>query len=323
MILLNVCGSVMHQKPTYNFKVPNNITSLDQLSNTHGWTTYEPFEVPYTSCSLYNKAGVTDFMHNPQTDFFVGAGKDSITIIVGESWTHGEKIRDSHCDFYEPPESFEKALSQTLGARIAKHLDTDLHQSAWPGNFNAYYFKRLGELVEMYKHQYKKVYIVACITAHCREDPQGSMKSITPDMLSYDFWYNDNHNGKTPQQYLSDYESIWLDYLEELALDNTSIEVICWKNFTKWYSDLSNRNFINIAEQTACDMFGGFTPTLIGPAALTHGLLHSLSSHAELSQWATELEKMHTIWDDESHSFSHYMTEEDTDTFAKYLTSIL
>ena len=66
--------------------VYNNITSLAQLENTHGWKSLETFEVPYSAMMLFNCAGITDFQHVPNTDFFLGAGNDSITTSVSMAW---------------------------------------------------------------------------------------------------------------------------------------------------------------------------------------------------------------------------------------------
>lgn len=304
--------------------VDNNITSLAQLENTHGWKSLETFEVPYSAMMLFNCAGITDFQHVPNTDFFLGAGKDTITIIVGESWTYGETIRvDKHGqrveDNIEATESFEQAISNTIGAKIAKILDSDLHQSAWPGNSNAYYFKRLDSLIEEYKDRYDKVYIVVCITEHFREEscaPTG----IFPDMVSHKFWHTDDHGHKTPEHFLSDYESIYLDHLEHIALNNSNFQIICWKNFTKWYSDISDRKIISIAEHTITDMFRGTTPTVIAPPCLEKGIFYNLCNQSQLENYAAEIEK--TNESNHCHS-SHYPNAEEIDLYAKYLTDII
>lgn len=304
--------------------VDNNITSLAQLENTHGWKSLETFEVPYSAMMLFNCAGITDFQHVPNTDFFLGAGKDTITIIVGESWTYGETIRvDKHGqrveDNIEATESFEQAISNTIGAKIAKILDSDLHQSAWPGNSNAYYFKRLDSLIEEYKDRYDKVYIVVCITEHFREEscaPTG----IFPDMVSHKFWHTDDHGLKTPEHFLSDYESIYLDHLEHIALNNSNFQIICWKNFTKWYSDISDRKIISIAEHTITDMFRGTTPTVIAPPCLEKGIFYNLCNQSQLENYAAEIEK--TNESNHCHS-SHYPNAEEIDLYAKYLTDII
>ena len=304
--------------------VYNNITSLAQLENTHGWKSLETFEVPYSAMMLFNCAGITDFQHVPNTDFFLGAGKDTITIIVGESWTYGETIRvDKHGqrveDNIEATESFEQAISNTIGAKIAKILDSDLHQSAWPGNSNAYYFKRLDSLIEQYKDRYDKVYIVVCITEHFREEscaPTG----IFPDMVSHKFWHTDDHGHKTPEHFLSDYESIYLDHLEHIALNNSNFQIICWKNFTKWYSDISDRKIISIAEHTITDMFRGTTPTVIAPPCLEKGIFYNLCNQSQLENYAAEIEK--TNESNHCHS-SHYPNAEEIDLYAKYLTDII
>ena len=304
--------------------VDNNITSLAQLENTHGWKSLETFEVPYSAMMLFNCAGITDFQHVPNTDFFLGAGKDTITIIVGESWTYGETIRvDKHGqrveDNIEATESFEQAISNTIGAKIAKILDSDLHQSAWPGNSNAYYFKRLDSLIEQYKDRYDKVYIVACITEHFREEscaPTG----IFPDMVSHKFWHTDDHGHKTPEHFLRDYESIYLDHLEHIARNNSNFQIVCWKNFTKWYSDISDRKIISIAEHTITDMFRGITPTVIAPPCLEKGMFYNLCNQSQLENYAAEIEK--TNESNHCHD-SHYPNAEEIDLYAKYLTDII
>lgn len=304
--------------------VDNNITSLDQLENTHGWKSLETFKVPYSAMMLFNCAGITDFQHVPNTDFFLGADKDSITIIVGESWTYGEMIRVDKTgarvqDSIEATESFEQAISNTIGAKIAKILDSDLHQSAWPGNCNAYYFKRLDSLIERYKDCYDKVYVVACITEHFREEscaPTG----IFPDMVSHKFWHTDDHSYKTPEHFLSDYESIYLDHLEHLAQNNSNLQIVCWKNFTKWYSDISVRKIISIAEQTITDMFRGTTPTVISPACLENGLFYDLCNQSQLEKYVAEIEHINKI--NKCHP-SHYPNTEEIDIYAKYLTTNL
>ena len=139
-------------------------------------------------------------------------------------------------------------------------------------------------------------------------------------MVSHKFWHTDDHGHKTPEHFLSDYESIYLDHLEHIALNNSNFQIVCWKNFTKWYSDISDRKIISIAEHTITDMFRGTTPTVIAPPCLEKGIFYNLCNQSQLENYAAEIEK--TNESNHCHS-SHYPNAEEIDLYAKYLTNII
>lgn len=173
------------------------------------------------------------------TEFHLQYGKDSLLLVIGESWTYGEGVKDIATGIQQY--SLDTQIRYGFGSRLAKGLNTDFYQYAVPGNSNGNMFKELIRILEYLNNNfsYKKIYICMQMTDQSRE--QCVLKQDFSDHPLYEHY---NSNKKISfDDWLSKYDEIFLDILEETIKKYSNIDAIVWKNFSSFLNKKEYNSF--------------------------------------------------------------------------------
>jgi hypothetical protein len=164
------------------------------------------------------------------SEFYIKRNKDSLLIVVGESWTYGESLRGiaSALQRY----NLVSQLSSCFGARMALMMGADYYQYAVPGNCNFYMFQELPRILEhVSKMGYKQVYICMQMTEPGREQAIANKLEDTP--------FQNFYNNVTPkisfESWIQQYDESFFKWFNSIILkfknDVNIKDAILWKNF--------------------------------------------------------------------------------------------
>ena len=227
--------------------IPATWRNIDELDITHAdhqpwinfpWGDLTVFDTDRKDISLH-RVGEPHGMF-PNTKFLLQHSNielvDTLTIVVGESWCYGGKIRDMNKGGGESRDSFVKALTKTMGANIARLGGTDLLQSAFPGDNTSNMVQKAISAVEQYRHTYKHIRVLVQFTDVIRES--GVLSSL-PDDDHMKKFYGDGiapNVESTPMPFLDFLNSYETGYLDKLSkqCDYDNVDICVWKNFTPW-----------------------------------------------------------------------------------------
>lgn len=164
------------------------------------------------------------------SEFHVKRNKDSLLIVVGESWAYGESLQGIATGLQHY--NLVSQLTSCFGARMALEMGTDYYQYAVPGNCNFYMFQELSRILEHVSTlNYKQVYVCMQMTEPGREHTIAYKLKDTPLQNFYTNTSSKITFEKWIQQY--DYSFFkWLDSIISKFKDKINIkDAILWKNF--------------------------------------------------------------------------------------------
>lgn len=185
------------------------------------------------------------------SEFHLQRNKKNLVLVIGESWTYGETLPGiatgvGHYDL-------TSQITHGFGMKLALMKDSDYYQYAIPGNCNAYMFIELVRILSYINSNFKydNIYLFMQMTEPSREMPIASKLQTTP--LSN--LYNPTQ-GITFEQWLIQYDEIFLDYLVDTISKHVNVSTVVWKNFcsfqhTKEYPTLKiiKDTWINFSAQ--------------------------------------------------------------------------
>ena len=165
------------------------------------------------------------------SEFHVKRKKDSLLIVIGESWTYGESLTNVATAIKKY--NLYSQLSSCFGPRMAIEMNTDYYQYAVPGNCNFYMFEELKRILKYVSDMdYKKVYICMQMTEPGRE------KAIANELSGHplDELYNTDRKKINFKQWLQEYDEIFFNIYNDIIAeykDRIVIDAILSKNFCR------------------------------------------------------------------------------------------
>lgn len=168
-----------------------------------------------------------DWVEHPAkfTELFLNRNKKTLTIVIGESWTYGEALRNISTGLQKY--NLETQLADSFGPKLSLLLDSDYYQYAVPGNCNAYMFIELSRILKYVDLlNYEKINLFVQITEPAREMP--IMYKLTDHPLQK--LYKEDLD-VTFDQWLSEYDDIFLTLLSNEIKKYSNINCVVWKNF--------------------------------------------------------------------------------------------
>ena len=165
------------------------------------------------------------------SEFHVKRKKDSLLIVIGESWTYGESLTNVATAIKKY--SLYAQLLNCFGSRMAVAMNVDYYQYAVPGNCNFYMFEELKRILKYISDMdYKKVYICMQMTEPGRE------KAIANELAghSLDKLYDPDQKKINFKQWLMEYDEIFFNLYNDIIAeykDKVIIDAILSKNFCR------------------------------------------------------------------------------------------
>lgn len=168
--------------------------------------------------------------------------KKELVIVIGESWTYGETL--PHIATGLRKYDLESQLTSCFGPKLALQHNADYYQYAVPGNCNAYMFLELDRILDYVNtnFKYKKIHVYVQLTEPGREMP------ITKELAGTAFHGIYKTAGMTFEQWLINYDNLFLDYLSETVNKHSNVSAIVWKNFCCFQNTNEYTNFKIVKE---------------------------------------------------------------------------
>lgn len=167
-----------------------------------------------------------DWVERPadNTEFHIIRHRESLLVVIGESWTYGESLPDVATG--ERKYSLDSQLRHCFGPRLALAINSDFYQYAVPGNCNFYMFSSVDKIIRYLKSSfsYKKIYLCIQMTEPSREYAILDKLKNTYAERIYDMSAINSFD-----EWLVRYDEVFLDKITEVVDD--TVEVIVWKNF--------------------------------------------------------------------------------------------
>lgn len=163
------------------------------------------------------------------SEFHVKRKKDSLLIVIGESWTYGESLTNVATAIKKYDLSSQ--LLNCFGSRMATAMNTDYYQYAVPGNCNFYMFEELKRILNHVSDMnYKKIYICMQMTEPGRE------KAISNELAGHPLneLYDIDRKKINFKQWLEKYDEIFFNIYDDIIAeykDRIVIDAILSKNF--------------------------------------------------------------------------------------------
>lgn len=182
------------------------------------------------------------------TEFHVRRNKDTLLIVIGESWTYGESLRGIATAIKSY--NLTSQLMNCFGAKMALTMDVDYYQYAVPGNCNFYMFTELPRILEhVSKFNYKKVYVCIQLTEPGREEAIGN-KLVDTRLKTF---YDKSQPKITFEKWLERYDSTFFewynDIINQYKVKCNIVDAILWKNFCKTITNVRYPTF-KVIEQS-------------------------------------------------------------------------
>lgn len=152
------------------------------------------------------------------------AGKDTLLIQVGDSWTWGDHLGGIDWDKASNDPCRQE---QIVGRRLAKLLDSDLVNLARPGCSNYWMLEKLQDLRPFIEQSsYKKIYVVVTLTEDLREAQYS--RRINVDAPYQQMWMGSN----TLEEFLRQVENYLFLNLETYFKDLPRVSAHIARAFT-------------------------------------------------------------------------------------------
>lgn len=259
--VFNSISDVRAQQNQAGLTFPYNLGQEQDFIDTSGdWQELISFDVDVMKQMPGAHALPADAHVRSDLEFYLKRNKDTLVIIVGESWVYGESLRSHYTTEY-----LAASLYNTVGARLALYADADLHQYSIPGNSNALGFEGLRKVLKYHEHNnYEKVYVVYQLTEPFR--CQHSIKQLPIDNPFYDFLKRyakdpdaaeqlgaellntpqlDADKKQHPDDVLFDFDDVYLRRLDQLSAElGDKYQFVAYKNFTDWYQTAQQREHL-------------------------------------------------------------------------------
>ena len=167
------------------------------------------------------------------TEFWVKRKKKECTVVIGESWTYGESLKDlilsAHNKF-----DLETQLNYCWGTQVATLLDTDYYQYAVPGNNNFTMFSSVERILSTVCPLYDTVYLLVQMTEPSREDIIINELKDHPMSKLYNKEWLKTVNVK---EWCVENETVLLRQLENDIAKYNNVKTTVWKNFCKFQTN--------------------------------------------------------------------------------------
>ena len=167
------------------------------------------------------------------TEFWVKRKKKECTVVIGESWTYGESLKDlilsAHNKF-----DLETQLNYCWGTQVATLLDTDYYQYAVPGNNNFTMFNSVKRILSTVYPLYDTVYLLVQMTEPSREDIIINELKDHPMSKLYNKEWLKTVNVK---EWCVENETVLLRQLENDIAKYNNVKTTVWKNFCKFQTN--------------------------------------------------------------------------------------
>lgn len=174
------------------------------------------------------------------TEFHIKRKKETLLIVVGESWAYGETLPGIATGIQKF--NFYSQLEHCFGPKLAITLDADLYQYAVPGNCNFYMFKELKRILNHVSTMgYKKIRVCMQMTEPGREHPIRTEleKDNHPLLELYAF-----DKKQSFKEWLTKYDEIFFNEYDRLINEYPGvIESMLWKNFCTINTNRADRLF--------------------------------------------------------------------------------
>lgn len=185
-----------------------------------------------------------DWVEHPaeNTEFHVIKGRNTVLVVVGESWTYGESLPGIATGIQQY--SLDSQLAYAFGPLLSNKLNVDLYQYAVPGNCNFYMYSSLDRILDYLtsNFNYKNIKVCIQMTEPSREHPIIN-KLIPPYQTLYDI-----KEVKTFNEWLVRYDEILLDECNRVQ-SQYNVEVLVWKNFCPFQNKKEYTN-LNLIKET-------------------------------------------------------------------------
>jgi len=181
------------------------------------------------------------------SEFFVKRKKDKLLIVIGESWTYGESLKDIATGLQRY--SLSSQLTGCFGSKMTLMMNSDYYQYAVPGNCNFYMFQELPRILEYVSSlEYKEIYVCMQMTDPSREmaiaqklvDTSLNVLYKGSEKISFNNW-------------LKQYDELffkWFDQILNFYKTKCNItSAIIWKNFCCTNTDVRYESF-KVIEQS-------------------------------------------------------------------------
>jgi hypothetical protein len=181
------------------------------------------------------------------SEFFIRRKKEKLLIVIGESWTYGESLKDVSTGLKRY--SLSSQVAGCFGARMALMMDVDYYQYAVPGNCNFYMFQELSRILDYVSTLgYNNVYVCMQMTEPAREMPISQKLINTPLNVLYK-----GTEKISFKKWLTQYDEIffkWFDQIVNSYKEKCNIvDAVIWKNFCSTNTDRRYESF-KLVEQS-------------------------------------------------------------------------
>jgi hypothetical protein len=202
------------------------------------------------SVSINDENLKPDWVEKPAayTEFHIKRKKDSLLIVIGESWAYGESLTGvaSALRKYD----LASQMRGCFGSRMALMMNVDYYQYAVPGNCNFYMFQELSRILEHVSTLgYKQVYICMQMTEPGREKAIGNKLTGT----SLENFYTNLPSEITFNQWITQYDEVFLKWFNDIIVEfkeKANIkDSILWKNFCSTNTNQRYNSF-RVVEQS-------------------------------------------------------------------------
>lgn len=179
-----------------------------------------------------------DWISAINTEVFVKNKKNSLLIVVGESWSYGENFQGVQSGLGN--DSLTYRINNSFAGHCAKALDSDLLLSAVPGNCNQNMIHDLDRLLEEYAILYEEIKVIFQLTSPGRD--QSKIEDWYKTLEHYNTLYSET---QTLDKKLSDvewfkmYDEMMLKELNRVITSHTNVEGLVWKNFNPFMVDFA------------------------------------------------------------------------------------
>lgn len=247
------------------------IQNTDYLVNNHSTQTLQTKKIVYKSSEPLDwiqskeihtvdniiEIGITA----KNTELWIYNNKDTCVLVLGESWSYGDRLHDAdggiRVDSKERQDDLSFRLNNIFAGYCAKLLDADLYLCAVPGCNNTELVFHLPNILNFLSQHYNKIKVLFQITSpgRCFSSPKWNRsdhyyKNYMSNSLGA---YSQLENKFNMKEWASVYELQLINLINSFC-DKYSADFFIWRNFNKVLNQHSNVLQISWLEQL-CKMY--------------------------------------------------------------------